>query len=56
LSVGKAGSRQILSVFVRVLLLGLDTMTKANFIRTTFNWGWLTSSKVQFIILKAGTW
>ena len=25
-------------------------------IRTTFNWGWLTGSEVQSIILKAGTW
>jgi hypothetical protein len=31
-------------------------MTKATLIRTTFNWGWLTGSKVQSIIIKAGTW
>jgi hypothetical protein len=31
-------------------------MTKATFIRTTFNWGWLTGSKVQSIILKARAW
>jgi hypothetical protein len=31
-------------------------MAKATLIRTTFNWGWLTSSEVQFIIIKAGTW
>jgi hypothetical protein len=31
-------------------------MTKATLIRTTVNWGWLTGSEVQFIILKAGTW
>jgi hypothetical protein len=24
--------------------------------RTTFNWGWLTGSEVQSIIIKAGTW
>jgi hypothetical protein len=29
-------------------------MTKANLIRTTFNWGWLTGSEVQSIIIKAG--
>jgi len=31
-------------------------MTKATFIRTTFNWGWLTGSEVQSIIIEAGTW
>jgi hypothetical protein len=31
-------------------------MTKATPIRTTFNWGWLTASEVQFIIIKVGTW
>jgi hypothetical protein len=30
-------------------------MTKATLTRT-FNWGWLTGSKVQSIIIKAGTW
>jgi hypothetical protein len=30
-------------------------MTKAALIRTTFNWDWLTSSKVQSII-KVGTY
>jgi hypothetical protein len=44
------------SVLVRVLLLWTDTMTKASLIRTTFNWGWLTGSEVQSIIIKAGTW
>jgi hypothetical protein len=29
-------------------------MTKAALLRTTFNWGWLTGSKVQSIIIKAG--
>jgi len=33
-----------------------ETMTKAALIRTTFNWGWPTSSEVQSIIIKAGTW
>jgi hypothetical protein len=28
-------------------------MTKATLIRTTFNWGWLTGSEVQSIIIKA---
>ena len=31
-------------------------MTMASLIRTTFNWGWLTGSEVQFIIIKVGTW
>jgi hypothetical protein len=31
-------------------------MTKATFIRTTFNWDWLTGSEAQSIIIKAGTW
>jgi hypothetical protein len=30
-------------------------MTNATLIRTTFNWGWLTGSEVQSIIIKAGT-
>ena len=29
-------------------------MTKATFIKTTFNWGWLTGSEVQLIITKWG--
>jgi hypothetical protein len=29
-------------------------MTKATLIRTTFNWGWLTGSEVQSIIIKMG--
>jgi hypothetical protein len=28
-------------------------MTKATLKRTTFNWGWLTGSEVQCIIIKA---
>jgi len=31
-------------------------MTKATLIRTTFNWGRLTGSGVQSIIIKAGAW
>jgi hypothetical protein len=31
-------------------------MTKATLRRTTFNWGWLTGSEVQSIIIKLGTW
>jgi hypothetical protein len=31
-------------------------MTKATLIRTTFNWGWLTGSEVQSIIIKVGAW
>jgi hypothetical protein len=30
-------------------------MTKAILIRTTFNWSWLTGSKDQSIIFKAGS-
>jgi hypothetical protein len=29
-------------------------MTQASLIKTTFNWGWLTGSEVQPIIIKAG--
>jgi hypothetical protein len=31
-------------------------MTKATRIRTIFNWGWLTGSQVQSIIIKVRTW
>jgi hypothetical protein len=31
-------------------------MTKASLIKPTFNWGWLTGSEVQSIIIKAGAW
>jgi hypothetical protein len=31
-------------------------MTMATVIRATFNWGWLTGSEVQSIIIKAGAW
>jgi hypothetical protein len=31
-------------------------MTKATLIGTTFNWGWLTGSEVQSIIIVAGAW
>jgi hypothetical protein len=31
-------------------------MIKATIIRTTFNWGWLTGSEVQSIIIKARAW
>jgi hypothetical protein len=44
------------SVLVRVSLLLMDTMTKATLIRTTFNWGWLTGSEVQSIIIKMEAW
>jgi hypothetical protein len=43
-------------VLLRVLLLWTDTMTRATLTRTTFNWGWLTCSEVQSIIIKAETW
>jgi hypothetical protein len=31
-------------------------MTKPTLLRTTFNWGWLTGSEVQSIIIKVGAW
>jgi hypothetical protein len=31
-------------------------MTKANLIKTTFNWGWLIDSELQSIIIKVGAW
>jgi hypothetical protein len=31
-------------------------MTKATLIETTFNWGWLTGSEVQSIIINMGTY
>jgi hypothetical protein len=31
-------------------------MTKAALIRTTFNWGWLTGSEAQSIIIKERAW
>jgi hypothetical protein len=31
-------------------------MTKATLIRTAFNWGWLTGSEDQSIIIKTGAW
>jgi hypothetical protein len=31
-------------------------MAKATLVRTTFNWGWLTGSEVQSIIIKVGAW
>jgi hypothetical protein len=31
-------------------------MTKASLIRITFNWGWLTDSEVQSVIIKVGGW
>ena len=30
-------------------------MIKATLVRTTFNWGWLTGSEVQSIVIKAGS-
>jgi hypothetical protein len=37
-------------------LLKRDTMTKATLIMTTCNWGWLTGSETQSIIIMAGAW
>jgi hypothetical protein len=44
--------------FLRVLLLGSETNDQgiAVLIRTAFNWGWLTGSEVQSIIIKVGAW
>jgi hypothetical protein len=48
------GVRLSLDVLVRVLLLRAEAMTKAVLIRTTYNWGWLTGSEAQSIIIKVG--
>jgi hypothetical protein len=42
---GHLGSFQLLAI-----------INKATFIRTTFNWGWLTGSEVLSIIIKEGKW
>jgi hypothetical protein len=42
--------------YLRILLLLIDTMTKATLVRTTFNWGWLIGSDVQSIIIKVKAW
>jgi hypothetical protein len=31
-------------------------MTKETLIMTIFNWGWLTGSEVQYIVMKVGAW
>jgi hypothetical protein len=31
-------------------------MTKTTLIKATFNWGWLTGSEVQSIIIKVRSW
>ena len=36
-------------------LLWRDTMTKTTLQRTTFNWGWLTGSEVQSLIIMSGS-
>jgi hypothetical protein len=41
---------------LKVLLLGMETKTKATLFRMTFNWGQLTGLEVQSIIVKAGVW
>jgi hypothetical protein len=43
-------------LYLRVLLLWTDTKTKATLSRTAFNWGWLTGSEIQSIIIKVGAW
>jgi hypothetical protein len=40
-------------VLDKVLLLQINSMTKATRIRTKFNWGWFTGSEIQSIIIKA---
>jgi hypothetical protein len=47
--------KQIVYVLVRLLLLWRNTMTKATLIRA-FNWGWLTGSEIQSIIIMGHTW
>jgi hypothetical protein len=37
-------------------LLRRNSTTKATLIRPTFDWGWLTGTEVQVIIIKAGAW
>ena len=56
LGISPHASVVLLSVLVRVLLLWTDTMTNTTLIRTTFNWDWITGSKVQSIIIQAGAW
>jgi hypothetical protein len=41
---------------VRVSITVKRHVTKENIIQTTFNWGWLTGSEVQTIIIKVETW
>jgi len=41
--------------YLRHCVLVIDTVTKATLLRTTFNWGWLTGSEVQSIIIKVGS-
>jgi hypothetical protein len=36
--------------------LCIATITKATLVKTTFNWGWLTGSEVQSIIIEVETW
>jgi hypothetical protein len=52
----KLKDEALLYICLRVLLHWTDTMTKATLIRTTFNWGWLTGSDFQSIIIKVGAW
>jgi hypothetical protein len=52
----------VCGVYVECLSQGFSAvnrhhdMTKASLIKTTFNWGWLTGSEVQSIIIKVGAW
>jgi hypothetical protein len=41
---------------VRVLLLWTDIMTKATLTETAFSWDWVTDSKIQYSMIKAGEW
>jgi hypothetical protein len=43
-------------ILMSVLLLRTDTMIKVPFIMTNFNFGCLTGSEVQSIIIKLGAW
>ena len=42
-------------LLVRLFLLWRDCMTMATLIRTIFNWGWLTVSEVQSIVIMTGS-
>ena len=40
----------------KIFLLYVLKFCLSFLIKTTFNWGWLIGSEVQFIVIKEGTW